>query len=78
MKMLIYSQDRKSVVWAKTLRVERNIGGGKDAKYMILACAEGIGGQVIAATYPEEKLAMDVLEKVYAAFADGAAVYKFD
>ncbi len=76
--MLIYSQDRKSVVDAALFTVERNLGGGKDAKYVILAKPDGFGAVVIAAAYPDEKTAMDALEKVYAAFADGAAAYKFE
>ncbi len=75
--MLIYSQDRKSVADAKSLYIQRNIGGGKDAKYMIAAGLDGVG-MVVAAVYPDEKSAMDALEKVYRAFADGAAAYKFD
>lgn len=75
--MLIYSQDRKSVVKARALLVQRNLGGGKDGKYMILACPEGIG-QAIAAVFPDEKTAVDALEKAYQAFADGAKAYKFD
>lgn len=76
--MLIYAQDRKNVVDARLFAVQRNIGGGKDGKYMILACTEGVGSQVIAGAYPDEKTAMDALEKAYQAFADGAKAYKFD
>lgn len=76
--MLIYSQDRKSVINARQLQVQRNLGGGKDAKYMILAYADGIGGNVIASTFPDEKTAVDALEKAYTAFAEGAKTYKFD
>lgn len=76
--MLIYSMDRKCIVDAKTLQVTRNIGGGKDAKYAITA--EGMGGlaSVIAAQFPDDKTAIDALEKAFAAFADGASAYKFD
>ncbi len=49
--MLIYAQDRKNVVDARLFVVQRNIGGGKDGKYMIIAGADGMGGQVIAGTY---------------------------
>lgn len=75
--MLIYSQDRKSVADAKSLVVQRNLGGGKDGKYMITAGLDGVG-VVVAAAYPDEKSAVDALEKAYRAFADGAAAYKFD
>lgn len=76
--MLIYAQDRKSVIDASTLQVQRNLGGGKDAKFSIFASSEGLGQCVLAASFPDEKTAVDALEKVYTAFADGAKAYKFD
>lgn len=74
--MLIYSQDRKNIVDATLLQVSRNIGGGKDAKYAIIACGESTG-QVIAAQFADEKTALDVLEKVFQAFESGAVSYRF-
>ena len=74
--MLIFTQDRKCVVRARTLQIQRNIGGGKDGKYMISACPEG-PGTVIAAMFPDEKTALDALEKAFRAFADGASSYCF-
>lgn len=74
--MLIFTQDKKSIVKARTLQIQRNIGGGKDGKYMISACPEGVGA-VIAATFPDEKTALDALEKAFRAFADGASSYCF-
>lgn len=70
--MLVFSQDKKSLIEAKSLQVQRNLGGGKDAKYMIIASPEGLG-QVIMAVFADEKTALDALEKVYRAFAEGAA-----
>lgn len=74
--MLIYTQDKKNVIEAKLLQVQRNIGGGKDGKFMILASAEGMG-QAIAAVFPDEKTALDALEKAFRAFSDGASSYIF-
>lgn len=74
--MLIYTQDKKNVIDAKMLQVQRNIGGGKDGKFMILACAEGMG-QAIAAVFSDEKTALDALEKAFRAFSDGASGYSF-
>lgn len=74
--MLIYSQDKKSVVDARLLQVQRNIGGGKDAKYAVVAFGESTG-QVIAAQFADEKTALDVLEKAFQAFESGAASYRF-
>lgn len=76
--MLIYAQDRKSVVDASTLQIQRNLGGGKEAKYCIAAYRSGLGEPVLAAVFPDEKIAIDALEKAYNAFADGAGAYKFD
>lgn len=75
--MLIFTQDKKSIVKARTLQIQRNIGGGKDGKYMISACPEGVGAVVIAAAFPDEKTALDVLEKAFRAFAGGASSYSF-
>lgn len=74
--MLIFSQDKKALIKASSLQVQRNLGGGKDAKYMIIASPEGLG-QVIVAAFADEKTAIDTLEKVYRAFAEGAASYSF-
>lgn len=74
--MLVYSQDRKSVLDADTIQVQKNISG-KDAKYIISASA-GARGAVVMAQYIEEKDATDALEKVFEAFKSGATGYKFD
>ena len=77
--MLIFSRDRKCVIDAKVIQVTRNLGGGKDGKYIISAeCTGGLSAPVVAAQFPDEKTAIDALEKAYAAFADGAKAYKFD
>lgn len=76
--MLIYSNDKKSVVEASMLQVQRNIGGGKDGKYMIIDCSDRMGtAVVIAATFPDEKTAVDALEKAFRAFSEGALSYCF-
>lgn len=74
--MLVYSQDRKNVVDAKLLQVQRVIGGTKSSKYAIMAFGESTG-QVIAAQFPDEKTALDTLEKVFQAFESGAKSYRF-
>lgn len=73
--MLVYSQDRKSVLDADTIQVQKNISG-KEAKYIISASA-GARGAVVMGQYIEEQDAVEALEKVYEAFAGGAAAYKF-
>ena len=73
--MIIFSQDRKSVIDCKIVEVTRNLGGGKESKYVLTASASGFG-VVTVGSYPEEKSAMDELEKIYAAFEAGAKIYK--
>lgn len=73
--MLLYSQDRKSILDADTIQVQKNISG-KEAKYIISASA-GARGAVVMAQYIEEKDAVDALETIFKSFAEGAAAYKF-
>ncbi len=72
--MIIMSQDRKRLIDCAVVEVSRNLGGGKDAKYVITANSIGFGGFIVG-SYPEEKNAMDELEKIYAALASGAKTY---
>ncbi len=76
--MYIYSLDRKTIIKASKLSVQKNYGTRKDPKFAIVA--ENAGGlqAVIAGLYPDEKTAIDALEKAYQTFADGAKFYKFD
>lgn len=43
---------------------------------MIAAFPEGLGS-TIAATFPDEKSALDALEKAFRAFENGAVCYEF-
>lgn len=72
--MIIFAQDRKRIIDCNVVEVTRNIGGGKDAKYVITASRSDLGG-VIVGSYPDEKNAMDELEKIYAAMAAGEKSY---
>lgn len=78
--MLVFSQDRKRVMDCVSLAITRNFGGKKDGKYAIIGTA-GFGTELdansIMALFPDEKTAMDELEKVFTAFAEGASSYKF-
>ncbi len=75
--MTIFTQDRKKIINCTKISVERNIGGGKAGKYCLLGymLGEALTAEILAA-YPEEKNAMDELEKIYAAFAAGAKFYE--
>ena len=74
--MLVFSQDRKTVIKAKSLSVQRNLGGKKEEKYVITAWGGELSG-VCVATFPDEKTALDALEKAFAAFENGARTYRF-
>lgn len=75
--MLIFSKDRKKIVDCVDVAVTRNFGGGKTEKYSIVGSAGfGTSFDGILASYPDEKAAMDELEKMFAAFSEGAVSYK--
>lgn len=72
--MLIFSQDRKKILDCVSVSVTRNFGGGKDAKFSLVG-SSGIGTALLA-SYPDEKTALDELEKIFAAFEGGAKSYR--
>lgn len=78
--MLCISRDRKKIIDCVSLGIGRNLGGKKDEKYFIVGAA-GFGADAVAdntmAAFPDEKSAMDELERVFNAFAEGAKAYKF-
>ena len=78
--MLVFSQHRKRVMDCNTLRISRNIGAKKDEKYSITGSGvfnDTLDNSYTLALFPDEKTAMDELEKVFNAFAEGATSYKF-
>lgn len=75
--MLIMSYDRKTIIKAKRLEVSKNFGGKKDEKWVISAWANEFT-TVTAAVFPDEKMAVDALEKAFRAFEDGTKCYRFD
>ena len=74
--MLIFSRDGKTIIKAKSLSVQKNLGGKKEEKYVITAWGGELSG-VCVATFPDEKTALDALEKAFAAFENGAKTYRF-
>ena len=73
--MLVYSQDKKSVLDADTIQIQKNISG-KEAKYVITASA-GARGAIVMGQYLEEQDAVEALEKVFRAIKKGASGYEF-
>ena len=75
--MIIFAQDRKTLIDTNMVTINKNIGGKKDEKYYLV----GWGHTPSAMTtptlgkYADEKSAMDELEKIYAAFESGAKTY---
>lgn len=78
--MLVISQGKRGFIDAKALLVER-VYGDKSGKYAIVAHDESLSGMsesaMIMAYFPDEKTAIDTLEKVFQAFEDGAKSYRF-
>ena len=78
--MLIFSQNKKQIMDCKTLSVTKNFGGKKEDKFVIVGSA-GIAtefnGNGILASFPDEKTALDALEKVFTSFENGAKSYRF-
>ncbi|CCY20180.1 unknown [Eubacterium sp. CAG:786] len=75
--MLIFSKDRKKVIDCVSVYVSRNFGGGRDGKFCIVGSGSfGTSIDGILANYPDEKTAMDELEKVFSAFENGAKAYR--
>lgn len=74
--MIIFAQNKKTLVDCDKISVERNIGGKKDEKYSLVGWvgATGLTTPTLGA-YPDEKTAMDELEKICAAFSEGARIY---
>ena len=64
--MLVYSYDKKTVVDATCLTVERNPGGGKDGKFVIRG-----------SRFATEEDAINELENAFKAFADDSSYYIF-
>lgn len=73
--MILMSQDRKRIVDCVVAEVVRNLGGGKEAKYLITAGAAGINAGHVLGGYADEKTAMDELEKIYNAMLAGEKAY---
>ncbi len=72
--MYILSRDKKTLVKLKGVQVTRNFGSGKDGKFVIMS--NGEAGGLILAGYPEEKNAVDEMEKIAAAIERGETIYK--
>ena len=78
--MLIFSQNKRQIMDCQTLSVTKNYGGKKEEKFVITGSA-GVTTELnengILASFPDEKTALDALEKVFTAFENGAKSYRF-
>ncbi len=77
--MLIFSQDKNQIMDCKTLSVTKNYGGKKEDKFAIVGSAgiaTELNGNRILASFPDEKTALDTLEKIFTAFENGAKSYR--
>lgn len=75
--MLIFSKDRRLLADCVMVHIARNLGGGKDGKYILSGSAGfSTGGTQVLAEYADEKAAMDELEKIFSAFSAGERAYR--
>ena len=72
--MYILSYDKKALGKYRTIRIERNLGGKKQEKYLIYGCAQD-SMPVTLAKFPTEEAAKDELLNIAAAMQNGNAVY---
>ncbi len=74
--MIILSQDKKTLSDCARVSVERNLGGGKEAKYILIGTLIGTGTfQYSLANFADEESAKAELQKICAAFAAGEKAY---
>ncbi len=76
--MLIMSSDRKKILDCDSIEVVKNFGAKKEEKFALVGSA-GISSELsgkILALFPDEKSAIDTLEKIFTAFESGANSYK--
>lgn len=75
--MLVYSFDKKAIADVSCLIVERNVGGGKDGKFVIRGYRNSIGEGVVCSRFDNEEDAIRELENAFKAFSDKSAYYIF-
>ena len=71
--MFVLSQNKEILGTFKKFTVERNLGGGKEAKFAILGYSEGTAS--VLGVYAEKKFAVAELEKILSALLDNKTAY---
>lgn len=71
--MFIQSYDKKTLMEATQMHVERNLGGKKDEKYVLTGSAQC--GTRILGLYPTMEDAIAEIERIAAAITEGVSVY---
>lgn len=76
--MIIFTQDKKSIVDCARISIERNLGGKKDEKFLLIGCVYASSNLLTPtlSKYPDEESAKAELERIYEAFANGANTYQ--
>lgn len=76
--MLIFSYDKKNLIDCARISIEKNLGGKKDEKYFLVGWGLGIANLATPTLgkYPDMESAQAELERIYAAFANGADAYQ--
>ena len=75
--MTVLSQDKKIIFTGKIFSVEKNLGG-KDKKYAIVGSGKDGFASKVLAYYADEKTAVDELEKLFDAMANGQKAYALE
>ncbi len=74
--MWVMSYDKKQLLDAERFSVQKNIGGGQDKKWTVVACKRTI--EYIIGFYPNEEGAKAELENIFAAIEAGKDHYRFE
>ncbi len=73
--MMVMAKDGKMIIEVTSIQVLKNLTGSKGEKY-VLSANGGFGSGGVIGLYADEKSAIDELEKIYAAIAEGAKIYR--
>lgn len=76
--MIIFTQDKKGIVDCARISIEKNLGGKKDEKFLLIGWVSAISNLTTPTLgkYSDEDSAKAELEKIYEAFANGANAYQ--
>lgn len=71
--MFVLSQNKEILGSFQKFSVERNLGGGKEAKFSLLGYAEGTAS--ILGVYSDKKFAIAEIQKILSALLENQQIY---